>query len=121
MKIVSKEVDESATHFLSSVLLDEDDKRVPGSSCTALTLTLYNKHDGTIINSRNGIDVLNNNGGTLDEQGNFNFEFTPADTAIITDALGYENRVALFVVTFGSARKIRQEIELKIRNAVKVP
>lgn len=121
MRTVHRNVIESTTRLYDAVLVDENGARIKGSAVSTLTLTLYNRHDQAIVNSRNASNVLNTAGGTLDESGNFTFEFTPLDTAIIDSALDYENRIALFTIGYATGRQQRHEIELQIRNAVKVP
>jgi len=114
-------VAESSTRLYSAVLTDENGNRLGSSGIDSIKLTLYNRHDRAIVNSRDAQNVLNANGGSLDSQGNFTFEFTPLDTAILDDTLEYENRIALFEVVFAGTRKSAQEIEFQIRNAINVP
>lgn len=120
MRTVQRNVIESTTRLFEALLLDESGAPLKGSEVTTLTLTLYNRHDQAIVNSRNAVNVKNANGGTLDEAGNFAFEFTPDDTAIIDNTLAYENRVALFTIGYASSRTQRHEVEMQIVNAVKV-
>ncbi|MEO8007144.1 MAG: hypothetical protein ABI728_01295 [Betaproteobacteria bacterium] len=119
--MIAFDVVENSTRLFSAVLLTETGSRFSSADCVSLTLTLYNRHDRAIVNSRDALDVLNTNGGTLDTQGNFTFEFTPLDTAILTATLEYENRVALFELVYSGTRQIAHEVEFRVTNAYSVP
>jgi hypothetical protein len=55
---------------------------IPGSSLTSLTLSIINVGTDAVINNRNQVNVLNANGGEVDEDGNFVLFLTPGDTSL---------------------------------------
>ena len=113
---------ERATARYDAVIKDEDGVAVPAAQIGALTLTLYNKKTGAIVNSRSDVDILNANGGAVDSAGNLSFLFTPADMAIVDSTQQSEVRVGLFEWTYGGgAKEGRHEIEVTVKNLGRVP
>lgn len=119
---------QSATYKAS--LIDESGAAVPGSSLSTLTLTLYDRATGTIINGRNNQNVKNANDVTVDEQGNLVWEMRPEDNVIITDRAsstatyvdgelvrGIEDHCALFRATWrGGTRAVSHQITINVVN-----
>ena len=60
-------VNEKITARYTADIQDHEENAIAGSSLTTLTLTLYDKVTGTVINSRDNQDVLNTNGVSVDE------------------------------------------------------
>jgi len=113
---------ERVTRLYTAVIKDEEGAVIPAAQIGTLTLTLYNKKTGAIVNSRTDVNILNANGGTVDASGNLSFLFTPADMAIIDTTLASEIRIGLFEWTYGGgAKEGRHEIEFSVRNLNKVP
>lgn len=113
---------ERMTSFITGTLSDPAGVSLPASQLTTLTLTLYNLADGAIINSRNGENVLNANGGTVDAEGNLLMELTPNDTVILTAGNRYETHIALFLFTWAAgARTGGHEFEHTVGDLAKVP
>lgn len=100
---------ENGTANFAATLLDERGIPVPQTDLLTLTLTLYLRLDPrTIINSRNGQDVMNANGGTYHATtGAFAITLTPGDNAIVgrTRSGRVEEHIALFEWTFGEGPK----------------
>ena len=119
-------VPESATRLYTAMMFDENNTPRPALGTQSLVVTIYNKHDGEIINNREAQNVLNANGGTLDASGNFAFTFNAEDTALQDQTLPYENRIALFEWTYPAGasgddiKYGRHEIEMQVRNLTKV-
>lgn len=121
----NREVLERTTRkFTGAVFKDDAGDPIPAGSLTTLTLTLYDKSSGNIINSRNGTDVLNANGGTVDAAGNFEMLFTHLDNVIVgSPAIGeFETHVALFEWTYSAgSRHGKYELEIRVKQLDKVP
>lgn len=121
--VIREPVAERTTQFLDAVIRDENGVAIPGSALTELMLTLYaTDAQLTILNNREKQDILNANGGTVDESGNLSLELTPDDTAIVDDTIEVEEHVHLFEFSYDGGSKFgKQEIVLKIDNLEKVP
>lgn len=117
LSTAQRRVKEETTAIYSAVLKDEDDLVIAGSQIDAITLTYYNKEDGTIINSRSRQDVLNANNVTIDSSGNLEWILQPADTTIISTEMpagAYETHVGLFEWTWGTTKQGRHEVEIDV-------
>lgn len=87
----------------SGTLSDEADDPVAAASLDDFTLTLYDLHSDTIINSRDAISVLNANGGTMGaSDGVFTMQFSSLDNPIVAnlDEGDTEDHYALFTATW---------------------
>jgi hypothetical protein len=110
-------IPERTTQKLTFTLKDEAGAAIPGSSLTTCTLTLYDLATGTIINSRDDVDVKSN----VDSAGLFSFTFALADMAIQDSTLAVETHVVLIEWTYASgAKRGSYEAELTVRNVSKV-
>jgi hypothetical protein len=79
--IVEEAIPASSSRVLSATFKDVDGAALTSSAqVQSIKLTLWDELSNAIINGRNAIDVKNDNGGTLDEAGNFSFDLTPNDT-----------------------------------------
>jgi hypothetical protein len=114
-------VNEKVTAKYSAIIQDEDETALSSSDLQTLTLTLYDKSTGTIINSRNDQDVLNTNGVSVDANGNVVWLMDPDDNAIVTSTSKVEKHVALFKWTWDSGNKEgKHEIVIQVKNLTKV-
>jgi len=95
-------VAEGVSALLTAQLVDEDGLGIPGSQLIALTFTLLDRDSGAIVHSRNLVNVLNANGGTVDEDGNLRLQLTALDTVLLDVAHQREGRIARFRWTWGS-------------------
>lgn len=118
---ISQSLPERKTARFTAVMKDETNTVVPGSSLNTLTLTLYNKKDLTVINSRNKHDILNTNGGTVSSLGNLTLILDPADMIIVHIVNKQEVHVALIEWTYGAGRAGGHEIEFTVDNLSLVP
>ena len=116
--ILDYPIAERTTAELTARLYDEVGNAIDVLLLTTLTLTLYVKDDPTtIINSRNGQNVLNINDVVVDSNGNLTWIMAPADNAIIDDNDESEVHVALFEWTWSAGAKAgRHEIEITVQN-----
>lgn len=114
-------VNEKVTARYTADVQDHEGNAIAGSSLTTLTLTLYDKATGTIINNRNAQNVLNVNGVTVDGSGNLVWVMTPDDNAILTAASKVEKHIALFQWTWDSGAKAgKHEVTIQVKNLTKV-
>lgn len=115
---------ERATVELTAVLKDAALAVIPVSVLNSCTLRLYDEKSGTIINSRDGVSVLNTNGGTITEQGALTMRLDDADMVIVDGTKPSEMHIALFEWTWTQAsvqRTGKAEIAFVVKNLDKVP
>lgn len=118
----TSEVLEGATTQIFGVLTQEDGSTiVPGSILTSLTLTVYVQDDALteIVSAR---DILNRNGGLVDECGQLTVRLDPADMVIVHPELPHERHIVFLAWTWGTdpSKTGYAEIALALRNLVKV-
>ena len=117
---------EETTAIYGTTVQDEDGAGIAAASLTTLTLTLYNKDDTikTIINTRDGQDVLNANNVTVDGSGVLEWTMQPNDNQIIGTSAsvgGDEEHIALFQWTYsGGAKAGKHEVRILVKNLEKV-
>lgn len=114
-------VRERTTRRYTAVLKDETGAVIGSGTLSSLKLTLYNRADGSIINTRNQQNVLNANGVTVDASGNLTWTMDPADNPIVDATLSYEEHVALFEIGWSSdAKKNNHEVIVRVENVNKI-
>lgn len=124
MPIIATRFDviERTTVRYTAKLVDDQGNAIPASSLTTMTLTVYDKKTGNILNSRDDQNVLNANNVTIDVNGAFEWIIQPADLAIVNTNLANESHIALFEWSWNSGTRFgKQEIELSVKNLTKVP
>lgn len=92
-------VREGTSHNITATFKDMDGVAINKTSLSTLTLTLFERHTSTIINSRNATSVKDANGGTVDSDGTLTMRLEPADNAIVGEATE-EEHIARFVWTW---------------------
>ena len=98
------EIIEETTPDYEGTLFDKDEVTViPGSVLDSLTLTYFQEYSEVIINSRNGQNVLQVNGVTVDELGRIRWTLSLADAVILDDSLHQEPHIAQFNLTYPGA------------------
>src|SRR5262245_10271429 len=112
-------VNEKTTALYTATLKDELDAGIPVDSLATITLTLYDRATGTIINSRDHVDAKNLNGVAIDSSGNLAWTMAPADNAIV-GSYELEEHIALFEWTFASGKAGKHERPIYVRNLGKV-
>lgn len=110
---------ENTTSKVSGVLVDEIGGGVGIPVVTALVVSLMNRATGAYINSRDHVNVLNMNGGSLDGSGNFAWVMSPGDNVIIDDALDFEVHTVLLEFTYGDGRQGKKLIDIAVQNIVR--
>lgn len=118
-------VKERQTTRISGQLLQDDAVTpLPGSFLSTLRLTIYDNDFAktVIVNDR---DILNANGGAIDEEGQLVVLLTPDDMLIRTPGLPWERHTCLFTWSWdpggGEVRYGAEELVLVVRNLSKVP
>jgi len=102
---------EKTTPVYTATLVDESDQPITLASITTITLTLYDRQTGAIINTRTAQDIKNANQVTIHAtSGLLTWSMVSADTAIQNADLpaeSLEEHVALFqwVLTSGKVGK----------------
>lgn len=121
--VFNEHVAEKTSPLITCQIVDAAGAGLGPGSLASLTLTLYDRASGSIINSRSAQNVLNANQVTVDGSGNLQFSMNPADNPILDDTLDVETHVALFEWTWsagGGTKAGKYEIYLLVKNLVKV-
>lgn len=116
-------VAEGTTCLVTGSLVDETGAALGSSQLQAFTLTLYAVAAGLpVINSRNGISILNAGPGTIDAGGLWTITLAPEDNDIVsTSGPVDETHRMLLEWTYGAgAKKGKHEIDIRVRNLDKV-
>lgn len=114
-------VKERTTNVYQADLQDPNGVAIPAVDLTTLTLTLYDKVTGTVLNGRTAQDVLNANNVTVDSAGRLIWTLQPADTAIVTPAKELETHVALFEFTWqAGAKRHWHAVTFEVENQVRI-
>lgn len=115
---------EQTTGVIVATLVDEVGAAIPAAALTALTLTLYNRDSATqeIINSVNGVDILNTGRGTVHaSSGLMTITLQPDDNSVVDNTQDLEWHRALITGTYGVNNNVfRYELEFRVRNLAKV-
>ena len=114
-------VNELCSSKIKGVLKDENDNGIDTANVSALTVTLYDDVTEAIINSRDHLNILNVNGGSVDSQGNFSWLMSPSDNPILNDSLGTELHHALIEFTYTGGKQGKKVVDIGVVNLVKVP
>ena len=119
--LTDTDIPEESSQRINFTVVDEDGVGIPAASLTSLTVTLYNKRDEAVINSRTDLDILNVNGGIVGVDGVGSWLMTPDDNPILVTNSKWEHHIALFEWAWGSGKKGKQPVKLKIVNLEFVP
>jgi hypothetical protein len=115
-------VQERETTQFTATLKDETDAALPDTSLLTLTLTLRDCDTDTILNSRDGQNVLNANDVTVSTAGLLTWEMQPADSPIVTTTKDQELHEALFIWTWsGGSKTGRHVVRFLVENMARVP
>jgi hypothetical protein len=114
-------VTERTSAEYTCTLQDEDSTAVPGSTLTALTLSLIDVATGTVLNSRTAQNVLNANNVTVSELGVLVWALQPADNAIIDSRRATERHQAIFRATWSAGAKAKVwTVDIDVANAATI-
>jgi hypothetical protein len=83
-------VQEGESMNITGTLVDDDDVAIPKAGYRSFTITLHDEVSNVIINGRNDQDILDANGGTVNDDGSFIIRLGPDDAIIVsgTDLAG---------------------------------
>lgn len=122
-----RKINERSSGIYSAQLKDENDDAVALAAIGTLTLTLYDKASGDIINSRNAVNALNANDVTVSSTGALTWKMGAADNQIVSSGLPigrYERHIALFQWTYdisgSGAGAGKHEVIIDVLNLGKV-
>lgn len=115
---------ERTTPRYTATIVDDRDNVLASGSLSTMTLTLYDKSTGNILNSRDDQNVLNANQVTIDSSGNLVWIVQVQDLALVNTNETNETHVALFEWSWSAeslTKNGKHEIELAVKNLTKVP
>lgn len=119
--IVSPVLCEQTTAQLTLQLTDEADVAIAKADLASLTLTLYDRATGTVLNGRNAQTVLDANGGSVSATGLVTLLLSDADNALASQSRSGETHVALLLWTTASGtRRGAKEIAFTVINQMKL-
>ena len=111
---------EKTTALIKLLLTDEADQLLAPGAIDTCTLTLYERESETIINGRNGSNIKNANGGTIDTEG-LALVLANADNALVDPNINHEVHIALIQWTWSSSTKAgAKELRLTVFNQAKI-
>ena len=113
-------VNELTSAQYTAQLVDEAGVNVPLIAIVSLTGTLYDELTGTIINGRDGQDILNAHDVVVSSTGFITWSVQPADNAIINDNLDTEVHTMLFQGVYSGAKELKHEFSWRVVNMEKV-
>lgn len=76
------DVRENSSSVINFVLKQADESPLPKASLLTLKLKLYNVATGAVINSRDNVDILDVNGGTVNADGTGTLSLAAADNPV---------------------------------------
>lgn len=111
-------INEGSTVYLTGEILDHLLVPLPATAVFSLKVWITDRKTGTIINSRNGVDIKNANDGTLHAtSGAWTFKLGAADSAIVNTADPYERHRVFVEWSYNAgADKGSKEFILPYRN-----
>jgi hypothetical protein len=114
--------EESSIELVLDGLEDQDGQPLDPSLITAVTLTLYDRVSGAVINGWQDRTILNANGGALSLEGRLSVHLGPPDMRILDDTRASEDRVALIHYEWNSGQDARNhEIHFALLNLSYIP
>lgn len=90
-------INEHSSARMAFTLRTQDGEPIVPADLVAMTLTLYNRNDGAIINGRDQQDVHEQNNVSVDEQGRLVWDMQPEDNVLLSRTSSTETHVALFM------------------------
>lgn len=117
---ITRYVRDSDVAVFTAQVQDENGVAIPAASILTLKMWLYVRSTGEIINNRDGVNVLNANGGTVDGSGNFTLVLDPADNEFQGTSGGTEVHVMLLRWTYNTNRAGSYEEWIQVTDQPKV-
>lgn len=114
------QVDESESVDVTVTMYDNGGSALAKASISAITMTLYNDGDKSIINSRENANVLDATIGTVTSAGVLTLKLTTSDNAMIDSNKEKEVHVIALTWTWtdgaGVSKTGKQEFEYEVFN-----
>lgn len=103
---------------ITATVKDDTDTTLGASQIATLTMTLFAAQTKglTIINGNDQINILNDNQGTVDSEGNLTIALTALDTAIQNTSASREKHRMLITWTYGIGKTGKQVIDYYVVN-----
>jgi hypothetical protein len=102
----STRVNQKTSALYKGTLRDEDGVAIDVARISALTLKLYTRDAPVaVINSVDGVSILNTGRGTIDSAGLVKIQLTPDDNPIVVDGRAVEYHVMLIKATYDSTKQ----------------
>lgn len=122
-----KEVYEDKDSWYSGTLTDNADSPVTQSNVATLTMTLFEKRTGTVINGRDSYDLTNsgswNGNATISDAGIVTIRLEPGDNAIVAGDHPGKNEIHVIYLegtTSGvPSYEFATEFEYEVKNSRK--
>jgi len=98
-------------------LVDETGTPVPASVLTSGVLTLYDLRSGSIINGRNGQNILNANNVTIDASGNITWTMAPTDHPFLggpPNPTSVERHIAFFTFVWPGSGGLEHNVAFDV-------
>lgn len=115
---------EGSTCQITATLQDEAGDAIASNDLTTLTLTLYDKKTGAVINSVSDTNILNTGRGSVNGSGVLTLTLTPDDNPIVGSSHGAGNielHIAMLKWTWNEGTKAgHAEILVPVQNLLKV-
>lgn len=116
------EVHQGANAQYTATLTDAAGSVIALADIVSLTLTLYDRSSGVILNSRNAVDALNANDVTVGStDGLLTWDIQPGDNTIYDSNIvegRSEVHVARFTLTYDTDKVAIREIEINVTKLV---
>ena len=120
MSVYLGTINESTTGRYTATMYDETGTVIDGTAMSALTLTLYDKRSGTVVNSRINQDVFGVNGVAVTNVGGLTWTIAKEDTAMVGTGQ-IERHVGVFIGTWAAGvKRFVHEIEMDVINIKRV-
>ncbi len=100
-------VNDGESAKITATLYDTENASLAKAAINTLTLTIQDE-DGSVINSRNGTDILDANGGTLATDGTLTLKLTAADNAFQSSDKTRERHFVELAWTWDDAQSVEQ-------------
>lgn len=113
-------INEGSTATYTATLTGPDGVQIEKAILTEITLTLYDRITGNVINGRDAQDILDANDVSIATDGTLTWELQPEDTVIVNIAKRGEWHVGLFRYTWTNG-KHTHEVRMRIVNLFKNP
>jgi hypothetical protein len=115
---------EGASCKISGLLTTDAAVALPAASIESFEFTLFDKDTEEVINDREDVSILNENGGSIDSEGSFALELDADDNEIIHAGSTDEVHILSLVWEYHDGELLktgRHQEELTVTNLRKVP